>query len=95
MVLPGPAGDRPLPAVRGEVPAGQVVVIAYSSDGEAVLGWPRAGVQMVPVPPAWMAEIIGAADGYARWRARDLPGSRAGTDIAGAGAARAVPAAGR
>ena len=65
VVLPGPAGDRPLSAIQGEVPAGQVVVIAYSSDGEAVLGWPRAGVQMVPVPPPWMAEIIGATDGYA------------------------------
>jgi hypothetical protein len=65
VVLPGPVGDRPLPVVQGEVPVGQVVVVARSSNGEAVLGWPRAGVQLVPVPPAWMAEIIGATDGYA------------------------------
>ena len=69
LVLPGPAGELPpggLPRVQ--VPAGQVVVVAHSQGGQAVTGLlgqdGAAKGEMVPVPPAWMAEIILAARGY-------------------------------
>ena len=69
VVLPGPSGERPAWVPREPVPAGEVVVVAQSRGDRTVLGLVRpdgaAKGELVAVPPAWMAEIIGSAAGYA------------------------------
>ncbi len=66
------AGDgmSPVGSLPGEVPDGWFVVVAHSRDGRTVMGLLQSdGATLgepVPVPPAWMAEIIRAAAGGRR-----------------------------
>jgi hypothetical protein len=67
--LPGQAGGMPAAGPRSEdIPDGQVVVVAHSRDGRTVMGLLQPegakGGEPVPVPPAWMAEIIRRTPGY-------------------------------
>ena len=69
LVLPGAFGDRPGWVPREPVPDGQVVVVAQSSGGGTVAGLIRqegsAKGELVPVPPAWMAQVIRRTSPYA------------------------------